>query len=71
MLLTLISCYKFKKVYTKLSLISILEIVYVFIEILFKMVLFKGGVLIYNEHCNYANYQKSIMAAFMVQAASL
>ncbi len=24
-----------------------------FIEILFKMLLFKGGVLIYAEHCNY------------------
>ncbi len=26
--------------------------VFVFIEILFKIVLFKGGVLIYAEHCN-------------------
>ncbi len=25
--------------------------VFVFIEILFKMLLFKGGVLIYTEHC--------------------
>ncbi len=27
--------------------------VFVFIEILFKIVLFKGGVLIYAEHCIY------------------
>ncbi len=27
--------------------------VFVFIEILFKMLLFKGGVLIYTEHCIY------------------
>ncbi len=26
-----------------------------FIEILFKMLLFKGGVLIYAEHCNMAS----------------
>ncbi len=30
-----------------------LENVFVFIEILFKMLLFKGGVLIYAEHCIY------------------
>ncbi len=35
----------------KLSLVNILENVFVFIEILFKMLLFKGGVLIYAEHC--------------------
>ncbi len=35
-----------------LSLVNILENV-VFIEILFKMLLFKGGVLIYAEHCIY------------------
>ncbi len=34
----------------KLSLVNILENVFVFIEILFKMLLFKGGVLIYAEH---------------------
>ncbi len=28
-----------------------MENVFVFIEILFKMLLFKGGVLIYPEHC--------------------
>ncbi len=36
--------------------------VFVFIEILFKIVLFKGGVLIYAEHCinkyNYEAYNK-------------
>ncbi len=37
--------------YIKLSLVNILENVFVFIEILFKMLLFKGGVLIYAEHC--------------------
>ncbi len=37
----------------KLSLVNILENVFVFIEILFKMLLFKGGVLIYAEHCIY------------------
>ncbi len=30
-----------------------LENVFVLIEILFKMLLFKGGVLIYAEHCIY------------------
>ncbi len=35
----------------KSSLVNILENVFVFIEILFKMLLFKGGVLIYTEHC--------------------
>ena len=48
MLLTLLSCYKFNRCYIKLIYIfNILEIVFVFIEILFKMVLFKGGVLVY------------------------
>ncbi len=37
--------------YIKLSLVNILENVFVFIEILFKMLHFKGGVLIYAEHC--------------------
>ncbi len=36
-----------------LNLVNILENVFVFIEILFKMLLFKGGVLIYAEHCIY------------------
>ncbi len=40
-----------QKCYIKLSLVNILEMVFVFIEILFKMLLFKGGVLIYAEHC--------------------
>ncbi len=39
--------------YIKLSLVNILEMVFVFIEILFKILLFKGGVLIYAEHCIY------------------
>ncbi len=52
-LLTLLSCYKLNRCYIKLSLVNILENVFVFIEILFKMLLFKGGVLIYAEHCLY------------------
>ncbi len=39
--------------YIKLSLVNILKMVFVFIEILFKIVLFKGGVLMYAEHCIY------------------
>ncbi len=54
-LLTLLSCYKLNRCYIKLSLVNILEIVFVFIEILFKMLLFKGGVLIYAEHCIYTD----------------
>ncbi len=50
-LLTLLSCYKLNRCYIKLSLVNILEMFFVFIEILFKIVLFKGGVLIYAEHC--------------------
>ncbi len=34
--------------------------VFVFIEILFKIVLFKGGVLIYAEHCIYTVGTESI-----------
>ncbi len=45
--------YKLNRCYIKLSLVNILENVFVFIEILFKMLLFKGGVLIYAEHCIY------------------
>ncbi len=52
-LLTLPSCYKLNRCYIKLSLVNILENVFVFIEIMFKMLLFKGGVLIYAEHCIY------------------
>ncbi len=44
--------YKLNRCYIKLSLVNILEMVFVFIEILFKILLFKGaGVLIYAEHC--------------------
>ncbi len=50
-LLTLLSCYKLNRCYIKLSLVNILENVFMFIEILFKMLLFKGGVLIYADHC--------------------
>ncbi len=31
--------------------------VFVFIEILFKILLFKGGVLIYAEHCIYESFK--------------
>ncbi len=50
---TLLSCYKLNRCYIKLSLVNILENVFVFIEISFKMLLFKGSVLIYAEHCIY------------------
>ncbi len=46
--------------YIKLSLVNILENVFVFIEILFKMLLFKGGVLIYAEHCIYIYTQNNV-----------
>ncbi len=52
-LLTLRLCYKLNRCYIKLSLVNILENVFVFIEILFKMLLFEGSVLIYAEHCIY------------------
>ncbi len=52
-LLTLLSRYKLNRCYIKLNLVNTLEMVFVFIEILFKIVLFKGGVLIYAEHCVY------------------
>ncbi len=42
-----LSCYKLNRCYIKLSLVKILEMFFAFIEILFKMLLFKGGVLIY------------------------
>ncbi len=36
-----------------------------FIEILFKIVLFKGGVLIYAEHCNTYNQLKcSVLSVY-------
>ncbi len=44
-LLTLLSCYMLNRCYIKPILVNILEMVFVFIEILFKIVLFKGGVL--------------------------
>ncbi len=50
-LLTVLSFYKLNRCYIKLSLVNILEMVFVFIEILFKILLFKGGVLLYAEHC--------------------
>ncbi len=56
-LLTFLSCYTLNRCYIKLSLVNILEMVFVFIEILFKMLLFKGGVLIYAEHCIYIYYE--------------
>ncbi len=45
--------FKLNRCYIKLSLVNILEMFFVFIEILFKILLFKGGVLIYAEHCIY------------------
>ncbi len=42
-LLTLLSCYKLNRCYIKLSLVNILEMVFVFIEILFKILLFKSN----------------------------
>ncbi len=52
-IINLTSCYKLNRCYIKLSLVNILEMVFVFIEMLFKILLFKGGVLIYAEHCVY------------------
>ncbi len=46
-----LSRYTLNRCYIKLSLVNILEMFFVFIEILFKILLFKGGVLIYAEHC--------------------
>ncbi len=56
-LLTLLSCYKLNRCYIKLSLVNMLEILFVFIEKSFKMLLFKGGVLIYAEHCIYISFK--------------
>ncbi len=50
-IINILSCYKLNRFYIKLSLVNILEMVFVFIEILFKILLFKGGVLIYAVHC--------------------
>ncbi len=50
---TILSCNKLNRCYIKLSILNILENVFVFVEILFKMLLFKGGVLLYTEHCIY------------------
>jgi len=52
-IINLIISYKLNRCYIKLSLVNILEMVFVFIEILFKILLFRGGVLIYAEHCRY------------------
>ncbi len=60
MLLTLLSCYKLNRCYIKLSLVNILENVFVFIELLFKILLFKRGVLIYAEHCIYIFFFSSL-----------
>ncbi len=51
--ITLLSCYKLNRCYIKLSVVNSLENVFVFKEILFKILLFKGGVLIYAEHYIY------------------
>ncbi len=46
--------------FAKLSLVNIVEMFFVFIEILFKILLFKGSVLIYAEHCTYTNTQHNL-----------
>lgn len=52
LLLSLLSRYKWNRCYNKLCLIKILEIVcYHWDTVLFKIILFKKGVLIYAEHC--------------------
>ncbi len=51
--------------YIKLSLVNILENIFVFIEILFKMLLFKGGVLIYAEHCRCNIHVGSAVSYFI------
>ncbi len=64
---TLLSCYKLNRCFIKLSLFNILENVFVFIEILFKMLLFKGGVLIYAEHCIYIkNEYKNTLSLYHI-----
>ncbi len=45
--------HKLNRCYIKLSLVNILEMFFVFIEILFKIYFSKGGVLIYAEHSIY------------------
>ncbi len=54
-----VPCTKEARCYIKLSLVNILEMVFVFIEILFKILLFKGfqRVLIHAEHCIYDIYK--------------
>ncbi len=42
-IINLLSCYKLNRCYIKLSLVNILEMVFVFIEILFKILLFQRG----------------------------
>ncbi len=66
-LLTLLSCYKLNRCYIKLSLVNLLENVFVFIEILFKMLLFKGGVLIYVKHCIYLSICKTAIDLFDIK----
>ncbi len=43
--------------------------VFVFIEILFKMLLFKGGVLIYTEHCKFVWLGGSCVIVRRIQIA--
>ncbi len=50
MIMSVLQC---KSVFHHPRLKLFLENVFVLIEILFKMLLFKGGVLIYAEHCIY------------------
>ncbi len=40
-----------------------------FIEILFKMLLFKGGVLIYAEHCIYRKTSRSTVTVILLRAS--
>ncbi len=56
--------FKLNRCYIKLSLVNILENVFVFIEILFKMLFFKGGVLIYAEHCIYSLLLNSLRSLY-------
>ncbi len=46
--------------YIKLSLVNLLEMVFVLTEILFKIYIFKRGVLIYAEHCIYENRNQQV-----------
>ncbi len=65
--------YKLNRCYIKLSLVNILEMVFVFIKILFKMLLFKGGVLIYAEHCSwgYICFESDLFSLLDVESCSI